>query len=487
MRKIILHRLLNETRGAVLENGKVTEWLFDIPSDLPGPGSVIKGKVEDILPGMDAAFINIGSEKNGFLYKKEIAAFQQDPPQDIPVTSLVAKGQSIIVQVKKEESGSKGAKLTEHLAFPGKYVVYLPYGGYVAVSKKITPEETRNVWREWGKNQLEGREGLIIRTLADEVPVEEVKEDLERLKSRYSAVLKKAKEIKGTGTLYDESSIYARVSRDFLNDENSEIIVDSLEDYQQFTGGEERPNIELYQGKENIFSRFNIWKQLERALKPFLWLKNGGSLHIDHTEAMTVIDVNSAKFTGKQGLRDTAVKINLEAAKTIAEQLRQRDIGGIILIDFIDMADERDRQEVLTTLNEALKHDRTITNVLGFTQLGLLEMTRKKTRNPLRDIMFNDCPACQGTGKVKKEEEVARELEEAVFTRRYNDEEAIIVEIGEPIIPLFLGNNKKRMKQLEKITNKKIFLIPSSLPGFEIRYMGSIEEARTKWKKHVNP
>jgi len=490
---------MEDIRGAILEDDKVVEWLFATPLEGPQPGAVIRGKVTDILPGMDAAFVDIGSERNGFLYKKELVNYQHTianldetvKGKELPsIRSLITKGQWINVQVKKEETGTKGAKLTELLSFPGKYLVYLPEANYVAVSKKMSSDTVRDEWRGLVGSWLRSNEGMIIRTLAEDIGAEKVYQEFLRLRELYDDISNKAKSAPNAiTTLYNESSIMARVTRDFLSDQENVIIVDQLKDFQyisnQVTDGNSA-KIELYQGKNDIFTFYGLDKSLEKSLKPFVWLKNGGSLHIDHTEAMTVIDVNSAKYTGKQGLRETALAINLEAAKTIAEQVRLRDVGGMIVIDFIDMESDRDRIEVIQKLKTSLRNDRTMTNVLGFTRLGLLEMTRKKTRKPLIETVHMSCPTCNGTGRVKKDEEIAYHLEEVLFSMRYGDEEAFLVEVEDRVHMLFLEKGKRRLKKLEEWLSKEIYLVPVKDEEFNIRFVGDREEVRKRWKERVS-
>ncbi|PYZ93615.1 ribonuclease E/G [Salipaludibacillus keqinensis] len=490
-RKIILHRWMNDMRGALLEEGKVVEWLFDTPSEGPQPGMIFRGQVVDVLPGMDAVFVDIGAEKNGFLYKKELVSYHRSINEadgsgaEKPISSYMTKGQWINVQVKKEETGSKGAKLTELLSFPGKYLVYLPEANYVAVSKKMN-DEVRDEWRAQAREWLENDEGIIIRTVAEDRSSEEVYEELSRLKDTYQEVLSIGKQTsKKTMMLYNDSSLMDRVIRDFLDDENTMVVVDQLDDYQYIKKHEHKQSlskVELYRGKEDIFTHYDLHKTMEKSLKPFIWMKNGGSLQIDHTEAMTVIDVNSAKFIGKQGLRETALKLNVEAAKTIADQLRLRDVGGIVLIDFVDMSSDEDRAEVLKVLRNQLKKDRTMTSVLGFTKLGLVEMTRKKTRKTLQESLLRSCSVCDGTGKVLKEEEIAREMEIAISSLRNLEEDAVLIEVAEKVYTLYKTEARSRLARIEEQSGKEIYLNKSNTNTFTIRIIGSVEEVRKRWE-----
>jgi ribonuclease G len=486
VRQIVLHRRFEDIRGAVIENGNVVEWLFEGKADVLKPGIIIKGKVEKIIPGMDAAFVNIGSEKNGFLLKKELIGFQQERHQSKLITSLLKQGQSIIVQVKKEEFGTKGAKLTEQLSFPGKYLVYLPFGDYIAISKKISQDEERERLRDIAGDCLENEEGIIIRTSAAKTSNATLKAELAYLREQFTTTMRKAQGYEGITILYNSTSVIRRVIRDFIDREGTQFVVDDINDYKELTASlasDSEDKVTLYQGKENLFTYFDLDKVLDKTLSSFLWLKNGGSLHIDYTEAMTVIDVNSAKFTSKQGLSDTAKKTNLDAVSTIAQQLRLRDIGGIILIDFIDMPLEKDRQDVMYALKNALKPDRTITNVLGFTQLGLLEMTRKKTRKAIHEIIYSNCKMCDGTGLVKSEAEVAAELEEALFALRTSESPAVVVDVHKGTLALFLNEGKRRLKWLETVLSKRIFLRAVTEKGFQIRFEGEEQEAWNLWTK----
>lgn len=494
VRKIIIHRYSSGVRGAIVEKGKVSEWLIEQKQTGEiAPGAIIQGKVTDILPGMDAAFVDIGTEKNGFLLRKELIEYQKDKTSgeevtNKEITSLLTKGQRIIVQVKKEETGTKGAKLTEVLSFPGKYIVYLPHGGYVAVSKKMASDISRDAWRVNGQEWIDGTEGIIFRTLAEEAEIEEVHQEFKSLRDEYQTIA-----ALGNGNsakvmpLYNESSIFARISRDFLYDDRTSIVVDDREDYRRLRKQlpeEKMSKLEFYQGNEDIFSYYDLQIALDKTLKPFLWLKNGGSLFINYTEAMTVIDVNTAKFTGKRDQKETAYRTNQEAAAVIAEQLRLREIGGIVLVDFIDMKSDYERQQILQTMKRCLQSDRTITNVLGFTKLGLLEMTRKKTRKPLHESLQTTCDVCNGTGLIKDSEEAARELEDHVFSLRNEIEDALLIEAEERVVSLFSVSDSERLKQLKNASGKELFLVVSnSVKGHEIRLSGDYDHVLQQWKK----
>ncbi|WP_179298838.1 Rne/Rng family ribonuclease [Evansella halocellulosilytica] len=493
MRKIILNTLFEEKRGAILENGHVVEWLYKHEKGVAYSGNIIKGQVIDIVPGMDAAFVDLGDEKNGYLYKNELIAYQKAVENDEPVpsiTNLITKGQSIIVQVKKEATGTKGARLTEQYSLPGKYIVYLPSGNYVAVSKKMSDDAVREQWRNKGKDWIEEGEGLIIRTNAEQSDESIVYDELIRLRNQYHLMLERGEAIKKVpALLYDNDSLFLRVTRDFSSDGKTEIIVDSVEDYQwlkEWVDENNSKNIHLYQGKESIFHHYGLEKQLEKSLKPNVWLKNGSSLVIETTEALTVIDVNTGKYVGKGNFRDTVLNTNIEAAKVVAEQLRLRDIGGIIIIDFIEMKEENDKEKVLHTLKNSLKYDRTITNVAGFTKLGLVEMTRKKTRKSLADYYLQSCQTCFGKGKEWSSSAVIESLRRAAYEHRYSDDEALLIEITPQPANELLKDGGEKLKQIEQAVNKTIYLlaketVENRIFGYTIRLTGDLQSMKEAW------
>ncbi|ADU31278.1 Rne/Rng family ribonuclease [Evansella cellulosilytica] len=492
MRKVILNLTTSQKRGAVLEDNKVVEWLFEQEDEHSRTSNVFIGRVEDIVPGMEAAFVNIGADKNGFLYRNELIAYdtlKDDKEPDVKqptIASMLKEGQSIIVQVTKEAVGAKGVRLTEKISLPGKYIVYLPYGNYVAVSKKMN-EENRKGWREKAREWIEDREGIIIRTNAEDASHEEIYHEFTLLRHQHQQMLQQAEKVNVPNVLLNQSSLISRVQRDYLTNKNSEIVVDHFESYEQLLNSSlEGCNIHLYQEKEDIFSYYDIEKHLEKALHEKVWLKSGGFLIIEKTEALTVIDVNTGKFTGKHNLRDTVVKTNIEAAYAVAQQLRLRNIGGIILIDFIDMKVESDQKSVLKALKEATKNDRTLTNVAGFTNFGLVEMTRKKARKPLHDIMMESCSVCKGTGQVLSLKSKIAHLEREVFALRYIDQDAILVEVDSAVYESLLQNNNDLLTSMEQVVNKTIYLVNGEnghLPT--IRLIGDYDEIKASWEKRM--
>jgi ribonuclease G len=491
LKTFIFNLLTKERRLAILENKKIAEILIEQPAINKIVGNVYKGKIVNVLPGMQAAFVDIGLDKNGFLYRDELVSYQKltdEEKLDQSISQLVTVGQEILVQVTKEGFGKKGPRLTEVVSFPGKYIVYMPNGGYIGVSKKMQTEETREKWRKIGSNLCQGEEGMIIRTATEGLTEEKVAQDLFFLRKLWEDVWKDGKNLKPPALIHEDSSLVEKIFRDFNFEEVDEIIIDSMKDYlllkEMFSPYPEfTEKLKYYQHRENIFSHYQIEAELEKALRRQVWLKSGANLVIEQTEALTIFDVNTGKFTGKLDLQDTIVKTNIEAAKEISRQLRLRDIGGIILIDFIDMKQDKDKQTVLNTFNTLLKNDRTKTNVLGFTGLGLLEMTRKKVRQNLQDSISTTCPICQGKGKVLSDEAVAHKVERVLWEYKGMDSEALLVEVPPNVAPLICGEKNEHLLRLENVLHFSIFIkeSPALAPNdFVVRFIGSVEEIKQR-------
>ncbi len=495
MRKVILSMKTGEKRGAVTEDGNIAQWLFEQENELTRSGNIILGKVEDIVPGMEAAFVNIGAERNGFLYRNELIGYlpyreNEDQGKAPSVSSLLTKGQTIVVQVTKEETGNKGVRLTEDISLPGKYIVYMPHANYVAVSKKMKSGEVREKWRSFGKTALKDQEGMIIRTVAESAEEGAVLEELGRLRDQHEEMMQKTKEAAPPYLLFDQSSLIYRVHRDLFTDGKTEVITDDYQAYQsllKWSGDDARERLQLYQGKEDLFDAFGLGQQLDKSLKKHVWLKNGGFLIVESTEAMTVIDVNTGKYTGKGSLRETVLKTNTDAAYAVAEQLRLRDIGGIVIIDFIDMKQEEDKAVVLKALKKGTSADPGLTNIAGFTHFGLVEMTRKKVRKPLEELLTEPCEVCSGTGRLRTVKSGAAELERGILELKNTEDEAVLVEVSPRLLKEMLGNgNVSRLHKLEGSSGKKLFLLSSTelqgkFPYYIIRMLGSREKIKNVW------
>lgn len=401
------------THVALLEGRALVEHYVSRPQDETTQiyGNVYWGKVQNVLPGMEAAFVDIGTPKNGVLYRGDItydeAEFEGGRPK---IERMLKNGQMVMVQVTKNPIGTKGARLTQEISLPGRYVVMVPdqpdtYG----ISKRLPDDERRRLRQVL--DQVRPKDvGIIVRTAAEGATADELERDVHRLKSQWGEIKAKAKG-KAPRLLQKEPDLALRMIREEFNKEYRGILIDDHNLYQQVKGYVEdlspdlADRIEYYDAKDlPLFERFHVQEQLQKALDRKVWLPSGGSLVIEQTEALTVIDVNTSKNVGKSNLEETVFQNNLEASEEIARQLRLRDIGGIIVVDFIDMEIEKNRVEVLRTFKDSLGRDKTRTQVYNISELGLVEMTRKRVAEDLVEAFSETCPTCSGRGIVLEEE-----------------------------------------------------------------------------------
>ncbi|MGI6316876.1 MAG: Rne/Rng family ribonuclease [Christensenellales bacterium] len=411
-----------QTRIALTEGKNLSEYYVERPGKARLAGNIYKGRVANVLPGMEAAFVSIGLERNAFLYAGDIAVdpenFEEDAEPahrgDTPsIKELVTQGQELLVQVTKDPSGSKGARITTHITLPGRLMVLMPTVDYVGVSRKIEEEAERCRLKALIEEIRPPHTGLIIRTACREATREDMEAELRQLTQLWESIQTLARTVNAPACLYCDSDLLLRAVRDMLNDDIERVLVNQEEAYAQVRdlAGRLCPQyldrIELFTQSYDIFDYFNLEEKVDRSFSRRVWLKSGGYLIIDHTEALTVIDVNTGKYVGEKDLQQTILRTNLEAAEEIARQVRLRDIGGIIVIDFIDMLEGGNQQKVIDALKEALSADRTRTHVVGMTGLGLVEMTRKKVRQRVFTISHTTCPYCNGSGRVMTAESVA--------------------------------------------------------------------------------
>ncbi|HHV72442.1 MAG TPA: Rne/Rng family ribonuclease [Clostridia bacterium] len=470
-KEIIVDVGWGETRVAVLEEGVLVEIYVERSQVQRCVGNVYKGRVENVLPGMQAAFVNIGLERNAFLFVADARCPDARTAvlknmNKLSIHELLKPGQDIIVQVTKEAIGSKGARVTTNITLPGRHLVLMPTVDYVGVSRRIVDEEERNRLRALAEEVKLEDMGLIVRTVAEGRGKEEFEQDVKYLLSVWHTVMQRFKLNKGPGLIFRDLDLVCRTIRDLLDKDvsrfviNNEKVYKKVLDFLDYLGPEYKQRVELYQNDYPILEAYGVEAELERALKRKVWLKNGGYLVIDQAEALTVIDVNTGKFVGNKDLADTVLKTNLEAAVEIARQLRLRDIGGIIIIDFIDMEAAEHQEMVIQTLQTALAKDKTKTNILGITQLGLVEMTRKRVRHGLKEVMLKDCPCCEGTGKIMSEESISlkikRELKKLV--KENLEAEAVLIQVNPTVASILIGPNGQDLDKLEHCINKKIFI-----------------------------
>lgn len=491
VKTLYIHCLPLETRVVLTENRKPVEYVIQRNLEQQMVGNIYKGEVTDVLPGMQAAFVDIGLDKNAFLYVDEIypsLEINRDKEELPPIRELVQEGQQIIVQIMKEAVGQKGPKVTTNITLPGRYLVYMPYGKHVGISRKIESEEERERLKEIGGHFVQESEGLIIRTVCEGIDGEVLQKDFYSLRKRWSEIIDGAELIQPKSLVYQEQDIIAKIVRDKMTEEINECVIDHFGQYQRLRQELDslprlKEKVTYYDGEQNLFDYYQLSTELERALRRKVWLKNGGYLIIDETEALTSIDVNTGKFTGKQNLEATVLQTNLEAAKEIARQLRLRDIGGIIIIDFIDMIEDEHQEQVLKQLELAVKEDRTKSIVVGLTSLGLVEMTRKKARQSLLETLTKHCPYCDGNGYVLSEESVAEKIEQSLIEYRTQNIEAMVVEAHPVVVKYFLQNERMILNRLEKECHFKVLLFGNQethREEYRIVYAGEINRAYEK-------
>ncbi|MCL6473414.1 MAG: Rne/Rng family ribonuclease [Firmicutes bacterium] len=415
-----------ETRAAVLEDRELVEIYLERREAPSIVGNIYLGRVKDILPGMQAAFIDIGIERNAFLYVEEII-FQKGSELEPapPIQHLLKPGQDILVQVIKEPMDSKGARVTTQITLPGRYLVLLPYSDFVGASRRL-PDEERHRLKEICEQIKPRGKGLIARTAAEGADLADLRADVKRLLLYWRKISRRVRESTPVQLIYQEPQLALRIVRDLFSSDFKRLVIDSENEYKEIieflksTEPDLAKRVEYYTERLPLFDKYNINQDIENATKRKVWLRSGGYISIDHTEALTAIDVNTGKYVGKTTLEQTIFRTNLEAAEEIVRQLRLRDIGGIIVIDFIDMQDPANREEVSRVLSEALASDRTKNRVIEISKLGLVEMTRKNVSQGLLEFQAETCPCCHGLGVILSEATVGiqnyRQIKKIVAT-----------------------------------------------------------------------
>jgi ribonuclease G len=465
--EILVNVTPQETRVAVIEQGVTQEVHVERASARGLVGNICMGRVVRVLPGMQSAFIDIGGERAAFLHVADIWGNRHNGDGSRPIERLLAEGQNLMVQVVKDPIGSKGARLSTQISIAGRFLVYLPQDSHIGISQRIEDEEERAHLREKLQQLLpvEEKGGFIIRTVAEAASDRELHSDVEYLRKLWSGIQEKAAASGPQSLLYQDLGLAQRVLRDFAHEETARILVDSRETYQRMLefGQEFTPNvaerIQHYQGERPLFDLYGVEDEIEKALADRVDLKSGGYLIIDQTEALTTIDVNTGGFVGGRSFDDTIFKTNLEAAQVIARQLRVRNLGGIIIIDFIDMESEDHRNAVLNEFRKALARDRTRMTVNGFTQLGLVEMTRKRTRESLAHVLCEPCPTCNGRGELKTPQTICYQILRELLreARQFNAREFRIF-ASQPVIDMFLDEESQSLAMLSDFIGKPVSL-----------------------------
>ncbi len=452
MKRVLMDISADLTRIALAEDGELKELYYESKRDESLVGNIYAGRVANVMPNLQAAFVDIGVGKNGYYYYGNARAVS-DAEKNLAKPKV---GDTLILQVEKDAAGSKGAVLSGNFSFPGKFLVLLPKdAGEIGVSRKITSSEERNRIREIVAELLPEGCGAIVRTNGEGKSREEFEKEIAVLAEK-AEKLKKGEFIKPPALLLQENHPVKRAARDFYAVDVDEYVVNDKTSYEELleTGdynGENQPNLKLHEDKIPLFESYFLERQSERALEEHVWLKSGGFLVIEETEACVVIDVNTGKAAGKGDLQKTILKTNLEAAEEAAKQMRLRNLSGIIIIDFIDMADKNAQQEVTRRLEVAVKKDRIKTVVVGMTELGLMQVTRKKTRPSLKRQMTTKCRACEGTGRLPSIEwtvtKMRREAESAFANTIYNK---LTVKADPRLLSAFAGADGSYVKGLEE-------------------------------------
>jgi len=473
--EILINVTPNESRVALVENGVLQEVYIERAAKRGLVGNVYKGKVSRVLPGMQAAFIDVGLERAAFLHASDILVEDESSGESHgldSISSLVCEGQEICVQVIKDPLGSKGARLTTQISIPSRFLVYMPAVEHIGISQKIEePDERdrlRGIIEELAEGEYSG--GYIIRTAAEGISREEIVADVEYLNRMWTSIRDRMKTEPTASLIHEDLPLAMRLMRDFVNPENEKIRIDSRETFdkaQKFASKfipEVADRIEYYPGERPIFDLYSVEDEIHKALEKRAELKSGGYLIIDQTEAMTTVDVNTGAFVGHRNLEETIFKTNLEATFAIARQLRLRNLGGMIILDFIDMVDEEHKRQVLRTLEKNLERDHAKCHVSQVSSLGLVEMTRKRTRESLEHILCEECPTCNGRGSLRTAETVCYEIfREIIREARQYEAQTFLVLASQEVVGRLLDEESTSVAELEDFIGKPIKLQVESL------------------------
>jgi ribonuclease G len=510
--RIIINSTHQEARVALLENDTLVEIHIERAQQRNIAGNLYKGKVARVLPGMQAAFVDIGLEKAGFIHASDLFGgplpsgfFEEDeqdsssaddipdeeheeeehvaeqaqtrgpstrrnrrdrPAPHIPLEDRLKKNQEILVQVTKEPIGTKGCRLTSHISLPGRHLVYTPTVSHIGVSRRIADSKERKRLRDIVQELRPPEGGFIVRTACEGLPKKEMQEDMKFLLKLWSGIAKKADAQHAPTLLHDDMDVILRIIRDLFTADVHEVIIDAQQDYgrvKEFVTAflpRLTTRIKLHDRPESIFDYYNIEPQITKALDRRVYLKSGGHLVIDHTEALTAIDVNTGRFVGKKDQEETMLQTNLEAAKAVVDQLRLRNIGGLIIIDFIDMERAGNRNKVTEALREALKKDKTRSSMRKISELGLVQMTRKRTRESLLRQLCDPCPYCEGKGYLRSVPTVASEILRQIRKEAFRHAAApqLIVKAHPEAVTFLYDEEGERLDEIEHFLRKRIFL-----------------------------
>jgi ribonuclease G len=496
-RKIIINDMPHETRVALVEDGNLVELFIERQGASDSSGNIYKGRVQRVLPGMQAAFVDIGLTQAAFLYVNDI---RNDPIDDLEnaftqkreeselvavkkaesggrsdknatsISDLITEGQEILVQVAKSPIGTKGARITTHTSLPGRFLVLMPTSKHIGVSRRIEDDLERSRLKEMVSELRNGEQlGYIVRTAAEGMEREKLQQEMVFLKNLWEGIQRKYQSAPAPCLIHQELDISLRAVRDLLVHEAEKLVIDSRNGCQEILSFLDtfmpklKDSVELYEGGEPIFDAFNLEGDIYRALKRKIWLKSGGYIVLEHTEALMAIDVNTGRYVGKHNLEETILKTNLEAVKEIAYQIRLRDVGGIIIIDFIDMEKKANQEKVFNALVEAFSKDRSKTHILPISELGLIQMTRKRIRQPLSHQLCEACFYCEGEARLLSAKTISYNIHREIM-RNSRDlaGTGITLKVNPSIAELLLGEESHLIVALEKSIGRQISIYPES-------------------------
>lgn len=469
MKSIIVNIVPEETRMAILEDGELEAVEMERASHSHLVGNIYKGRVQNVLPGMQAAFIDIGMEKNAFLYIGD--GLPHETIEAMPPHTRIHIGQSLPIQIVKDAIGTKGPRATMHISLPGRTVVLMPTAAYIGMSRRIEDEAERQRLHAIAERICPESMGLIIRTVAAGHSEESLRRDVQYLVRLWESILSRYK-LKSSSLLYRDADLLIRLVRDNFTADIDELVIDNAEACQRVRdlvaglSPELVDRVHCYDKKQPIFKAYHIEEEIEKLGDREVELPSGGFLVIDKTEALTVIDVNTGKYVGKSNLAETVYRTNLEAAAEILKQIRLRDIGGIIVIDFIDMEKEEQKEQLLTYMREQVRHDRTKTNIVDITSLGLVEITRKKSRQNIDSIVYSECPTCHGRGRVESPETVSIRISRDIrrMERTSHAREGYEIEVHESVAEELRQNQLMMNLAAEFGTDIKVTVKPGMHP-----------------------
>jgi ribonuclease G len=480
-----------ETRVALLEDTTLVELYIERRGERGIAGNIYKGKVSRVLPGMQAAFVEIGLEKAAFLHVSDLPGPGELPPEvtregdtpeleeapvprrrrdERPIEERLQKGEEILVQVSKEPMGSKGARVTAHVSLPGRYLVYMPGTQHIGISRRIEDVAERDRLREIVEAERPADGGLIVRTACEGVTKREVHDDVRFLTRLWARLQKTAAAVAAPALVHADLDLVLRVVRDLFTSDVDRVSIDGPADHQrvlEFVSAlmpRLASRVHLYEGVTPLFDQHGVETKIARALERRVWLKSGGYLIFDQTESLTTVDVNTGRYVGKKNQEETVLRTNLEAAKQVVQQLRLRNIGGIIVIDFIDMEKVANRKKVFDALQEAVRKDKARSNVLRISELGLVQMTRKRTRESLEQLLMTPCPHCGGAARVRSVETLAydalRRVQRSVTGETDSTRVALRVH---PEVASFLHEDERRcVEALERLVGRAVTVEPAA-------------------------